>query len=78
MLQRVCVSQIFITINFFFYLKESEILSTTNIINKKEADKSLKDIDEDEDISTVLEKEINELRTEHEMPLSSRKFQVCS
>lgn len=65
----------FITI--FFYLKESEISSTTNTLDKKETNKSLKDKDEDEDISTALEKEINELRTEHEMPLSSRKFQVC-
>lgn len=65
----------FITI--FFYLKESEISSTTNILDKKEINKSSKDKDEDEDISTALEKEINELRTEHEMPLSSRKFQVC-
>ncbi|GAB1863702.1 Thump domain-containing protein 1-like protein [Camponotus japonicus] len=56
--------------------KESEISSTTNTLNKKETNKSSKDKDEDEDISTALEKEINELRTEHEMPLSSRKFQV--
>lgn len=73
----MCVSQIFIT-TIFFYLKESEIPSTTNTFDKKEADKSSKDIDEDEDISIALEKEINELRTEHEMPLSSRKFQVYS
>jgi len=58
-------------------LKESEISSTTNTLDKKETNKSSKDKDEDEDISTALEKEINELRTEHEMPLSSRKFQVC-
>lgn len=64
-------------LQFFFYLKESEISSTTNTLDKKETNKSSKDKDEDEDISTALEKEINELRTEHEMPLSSRKFQVC-
>lgn len=72
----MCITNIYY--NNFFYLKESEISSTTNTFDKKEADKSSKDIDEDEDISIALEKEINELRTEHEMPLSSRKFQVYS
>jgi len=54
-----------------FYFKESETSST--IVKK---DKSLKDTGEDEDISIALEKEINQLRTECEMPLLSRKFQV--
>lgn len=69
-------SQMFIII-FFFYLKESKISSSTNALDKKETDKFSEDKDEDEDISTALEKEINELRTEHKKPLSSRKFQVC-
>ncbi|XP_072767432.1 THUMP domain-containing protein 1 homolog [Anoplolepis gracilipes] len=57
--------------------KDSQISSAINSLDKKETDKPSEDIDEDEDdISTALEKEINELRTEHEMPASSRKFQV--
>ncbi|KYM83282.1 THUMP domain-containing protein 1 like protein [Atta colombica] len=48
--------------------------TSTNALHKKETDKSIEDIDDD--ISIVLEKEINELRTEHKMSLSSRKFQV--
>ncbi|KAL6261366.1 hypothetical protein P5V15_006463 [Pogonomyrmex californicus] len=59
--------------------KESETsnkFTTDNTFPKKEADTSIKDPDQDEDISTALEKEIVELRTECEMPLSSRKFQV--
>ncbi|XP_011639493.1 THUMP domain-containing protein 1 homolog, partial [Pogonomyrmex barbatus] len=59
--------------------KESETsnkFTTDNTFPKKEADTSIKDPDRDEDISTALEKEIVELRTECEMPLSSRKFQV--
>jgi hypothetical protein len=60
----------------FNYFKES-VPSTTNILAKKETDKLLEHCDaEDEDISTALEKEIDELRTESKMPLSSRKFQV--
>lgn len=61
---------------YFYHFKESEISSATNTLLEKETDKSLKDADKDEDISTALEKEISELRTEREMPLTSRKFQV--
>lgn len=60
----------------FYHFKGSETSSTTNTLPEKETVKSLKDTDKDEDISTALEKEISELRTEHEMPLTSRKFQV--
>ncbi|XP_070148657.1 THUMP domain-containing protein 1 homolog [Polyergus mexicanus] len=79
--ERGCITDAYKLLNLFAdeksdTNKESEISSTTNTFDKKEADKSLEDIDEDEDISIALEKEINELRTEHEMPLSSRKFQV--
>lgn len=61
---------------YFYCFQESETSSAANTLVEKEADKSLKDSDQDEDISTALEKEINELRTEQEMPLSSRRFQV--
>jgi len=60
---------IIMNIFLFFHFKKS-----TNALHKKETDKSIEDIDDD--ISIVLEKEINELRTEHKMSLSSRKFQV--
>lgn len=60
----------------FYYFKESETLNATNIPAEKKADEPLEDADEDEDISTALEKEINELRMEREMPLPSRRFQV--
>lgn len=55
--------------------KECNTLSTTNVLDKKEIE-SVESVEEDEDISTALEKEINELRTEQERPLSARKFQV--
>ncbi|XP_011136840.1 THUMP domain-containing protein 1 homolog isoform X1 [Harpegnathos saltator] len=57
-------------------IKESEISDTSSTFNKKEADKSSSDLDEEEDISTALEKEIDELKTKYDMPLSSRRFQV--
>lgn len=79
--ERGCVTDAYKLLNLFAdekldTNKESEISSTTNTLLKKEANESSEDVDEIEDISTALEKEINELRTEHEMPLSSRKFQV--
>lgn len=59
---------------YFYYFKKSETSNTANTLDEKEDDKSLENTDDD--ISTALEKEINELRTEREMPLPSRKFQV--
>lgn len=59
----------------FCYFKESEVSDASSTSDKKEANKSSSD--EEEDISTALVKEIDELRTKHEMPLSSRRFQVC-
>ncbi|XP_028044714.1 THUMP domain-containing protein 1 homolog isoform X2 [Monomorium pharaonis] len=57
--------------------KESATSSAINTFVKKKVDKLLEESDiKDEDISTALEKEINELKTEHEMPLPFRKFQV--
>lgn len=81
--ERGCVTDAYRLLNLFAdekftsdVNKESEISSATNTLLEKETDKSLKDADKDEDISTALEKEISELRTEREMPLTSRKFQV--
>lgn len=81
--ERGCVTDAYRLLNLFAdekftsdVKKESETSSAANTLVEKEADKSLKDSDQDEDISTALEKEINELRTEQEMPLSSRRFQV--
>ncbi|XP_011703918.1 PREDICTED: THUMP domain-containing protein 1 homolog [Wasmannia auropunctata] len=78
--ERGCVTDAYRLLNLFAdeksdMNKEFGTSSTSNTFTKKETDKSLED-DEDEDISTALEKEINELRTEREMPLPSRKFQV--
>lgn len=64
----------------FGYFKKSEVSSTSITLNEREkANKKAcsKDIDEDEDISTALEREIDHLRMEYKMPLPSRKFQVC-
>ncbi|XP_071570524.1 THUMP domain-containing protein 1 homolog [Temnothorax nylanderi] len=81
--ERGCITDAYRLLNLFAdeksasdINKESETSSTINTLVEKEAEKSLEDTDEDEDISTALEKEINELRTESEMPLPSRKFQV--
>lgn len=60
-----------------FYFKEPEVSNISSTHNKKEADKSTSDLDEEEDISTTLVKEIDELRAKCEMPLSSRRFQVA-
>ncbi|KYN28909.1 THUMP domain-containing protein 1 like protein [Trachymyrmex cornetzi] len=75
--ERGCITEAYRLLNLFadeksVIHKESE--TSTNAFHKKETDKSVEDIDDD--ISVALEKEINELRTEHEMSLSSRKFQV--
>ncbi|CAL1679605.1 unnamed protein product [Lasius platythorax] len=79
--ERGCITDAYKLLNLFAdeksdTNKESEISSTTNTLDKKEANESSEDIDGNEDISTALEKEISELRTEHEMPLPSRKFQA--
>ncbi|XP_018047816.1 PREDICTED: THUMP domain-containing protein 1 homolog [Atta colombica] len=75
--ERGCITEAYRLLNLFAdekseIHKKSE--TSTNALHKKETDKSIEDIDDD--ISIVLEKEINELRTEHKMSLSSRKFQV--
>ncbi|XP_018315532.1 THUMP domain-containing protein 1 homolog [Mycetomoellerius zeteki] len=75
--ERGCITEAYRLLNLFAdeksdMHKESE--TSINVLHKKEIDKSIEDIDDD--ISIALEKEINELRTEREMPLPSRKFQV--
>ncbi|KYN41472.1 THUMP domain-containing protein 1 like protein [Trachymyrmex septentrionalis] len=75
--ERDCITEAYRLLNLFAdekseIHKESE--TSTNTLHKKETDKSIEDIDDD--ISVALEKEINKLRTEREMSLSSRKFQV--
>ncbi|XP_011873543.1 PREDICTED: THUMP domain-containing protein 1 homolog [Vollenhovia emeryi] len=81
--ERGCITDAYNLLNLFADEKsasdinmKSETSSATNTAVEKKADKSLEDADDDEDISTALEKEINELRTEREMPLPSRRFQV--
>lgn len=59
------------------YFKESKVTNISSILDKEEDDKSPSDHDEEEDISTALVKEIDELRAKCEKPLSSRRFQVC-
>ncbi|XP_011168314.1 THUMP domain-containing protein 1 homolog [Solenopsis invicta] len=80
--ERGCVTEAYRLLNLFADEKtasdmnKESVPSTTNVLAKKEVDKLLENCDaEDEDISTALEKEIDELRTESKMPLFSRKFQ---
>lgn len=54
---------------------KSEISSASSIFDKNKSDES-ENVDKDEDISTALGREINELKAECEVPLSSRRFQV--
>ncbi|XP_011342222.1 THUMP domain-containing protein 1 homolog isoform X2 [Ooceraea biroi] len=79
--ERGCVTDAYKLLNLFAdeesapeVKKEPEGLNVANTLDKssEDADKS----SEDDDISTALKKEITELRTEHELPLSSRRFQV--
>ncbi|KAG5319856.1 THUM1 protein, partial [Acromyrmex heyeri] len=77
--ERGCITEAYRLLNLFAdekseIHKESE--TSINALHKKETDKSINDIDDD--ISVALEKEINELRTEREISLSSRKFQVVN
>ncbi|XP_071638976.1 THUMP domain-containing protein 1 homolog isoform X2 [Temnothorax longispinosus] len=82
--ERGCITDAYRLLNLFAdeksasdINKESETSrSTRNTLVDEEGEKSLEDTDEDEDVSTALEKEITELRTESERPLPSRKFQV--
>ncbi|KYN04007.1 PREDICTED: THUMP domain-containing protein 1 homolog [Cyphomyrmex costatus] len=77
--ERGCIIEAYRLLNLFADEKSDihkEPETAINTLDKKETVKSLEDIDDDEDISTALEKEINELKTECEMPLSSRRFQV--
>ncbi|XP_012214787.1 THUMP domain-containing protein 1 homolog [Linepithema humile] len=81
--ERGCITDAYKLLNLFAneestseINKEFEPSNTTNILDKKEINKSVENIEKDEDILTTLEREINELRTEQEMPLSARKFQV--
>ncbi|XP_077257044.1 THUMP domain-containing protein 1 homolog isoform X2 [Temnothorax americanus] len=82
--ERGCITDAYRLLNLFADEKSASDInkdaetsrSTRNTLVEKEGEKSLEDTDEDEDISTALEKEITELRTESEMPLPSRKFQV--
>ncbi|XP_014470691.1 PREDICTED: THUMP domain-containing protein 1 homolog [Dinoponera quadriceps] len=56
-------------------VEEPKVSDASDTLDKKE-DKSSSDFDKEEDISTALEKEIDELRTKSEIPLYSRRFQV--
>lgn len=58
----------------YCYFQESKGLDATSILNKED---DAKDSDESDDISSALKKEISELKAEHELPLSSRRFQAC-
>lgn len=59
--------------SFSHHLKESKVSSTSTIVHKE---KQVNEYSEDEDISVTLKREINDLKTEYEVPLLSRKFQV--
>ncbi|XP_024872993.1 THUMP domain-containing protein 1 homolog isoform X5 [Temnothorax curvispinosus] len=70
--ERGCITDAYRLLNLFAdeksasdINKESETSrSTRNTLVDEEGEKSLEDTDEDEDVSTALEKEITELRTE--------------